>query len=1055
MLEVKAEVNPSRATVVLLTAIIVIGFLPMSAVQNDQVVGTPLISSSTSVQASLTHTPEEVYSWQPVLIFAHAIGVFDEIKLNATFTTNVDANVSFPGLPYSESRSADLPLVPWASGWYVTAIPGLPACTIEFKPPLLPAVKAWINSTVTYQLVIDGIAKAAGNYTVKEGVRALELPPVAVAMIYDVLEDPDLLNETQGLAPRGWVISAGESVNILITAFDDKGLDNVSFGYSVSGGAWIEVSPNPDPLMGTLKELVDAINNIIQHIVSIIPVDLPPIYIPLSIYNATIQGQTTGNYVLFRANATDVDANNFTSPMGFYYIVNKTSPTRILIVDPHVKLWLLQENVELLLKALKQHANYKLPADFTGNMTLTTRVSEVLERYGVVPFHHWELLGKHYNLYIAWPDERIVDLLKNQAEGGFEPCVIFPSNLYLGSNVTERLGPWNWDLKDIKIDGKSVLEHIIGYVKQRHAGLIATHGTLSDWIVWLDCDPSQHYKVGTRGHVGNTIWDLNPIDEGTLAALLGMPQLAIWELVRDEVAKYLCEVGEADPRIKAIALAIGSLPLQVPFIPSNESLKITPEGENHTILQGLPEEFDIIIPSIYAEFGFKAYTQVGWQLAMPRALAYTAWWWANETRPLAEQLVSKWAKLVENATDKVILPENASRILDSLEWGLERLYRSIISANITGVLFNITANIPGIDPVNMPLDIDYRRLLQLLPVKVIAVSMDGLAAVIAHDKYWDQNGYRAAYLSFEVEASNSSVAENLLLNAVEWAKQWQYLDITTLLGKLVRVPKYLAETFNETLNALPGSVTLSNGTVLVEEGCSVVEVNASQPGLVHLLIAHPTTNKVNITLLEGQTEIYSTLNVSQGITGITLKVYEKGMVKLGITADPRSSLNSAYFSVKQEADTTSPSIGTPSQDPPEDNVQPDQQVTVSVNVTDTQMGVREVILSYSTDGGATWTNVTMNRANGDIYVGEIPGFPAGTIVNYKITACDNAGNPAVKDNAGQYYVYTVIPEFPTLPLLLLMFIMLTAAIIFIKKKITTKEEMRKLRSLGCTFINFC
>ncbi|RLI17124.1 hypothetical protein DRO54_11990, partial [Candidatus Bathyarchaeota archaeon] len=40
-------------------------------------------------------------------------------------------------------------------------------------------------------------------------------------------------------------------------------------------------------------------------------------------------------------------------------------------------------------------------------------------------------------------------------------------------------------------------------------------------------------------------------------------------------------------------------------------------------------------------------------------------------------------------------------------------------------------------------------------------------------------------------------------------------------------------------------------------------------------------------------------------------------------------------------------------------------------------------------------------------------------VYYKIIAYDDAGNVQVKDNAGEYYVYHVIPEFLELPLLIL------------------------------------
>lgn len=50
---------------------------------------------------------------------------------------------------------------------------------------------------------------------------------------------------------------------------------------------------------------------------------------------------------------------------------------------------------------------------------------------------------------------------------------------------------------------------------------------------------------------------------------------------------------------------------------------------------------------------------------------------------------------------------------------------------------------------------------------------------------------------------------------------------------------------------------------------------------------------------------------------------------------------------------------------------------------------------------------------GDTYEGEIPGLLAEIKVQYKIIAYDKAGNFRVDDNLGEYYVYTVIPEFPT------------------------------------------
>jgi len=114
-------------------------------------------------------------------------------------------------------------------------------------------------------------------------------------------------------------------------------------------------------------------------------------------------------------------------------------------------------------------------------------------------------------------------------------------------------------------------------------------------------------------------------------------------------------------------------------------------------------------------------------------------------------------------------------------------------------------------------------------------------------------------------------------------------------------------------------------------------------------------------------------------------------------------------------DTTPPLIDTPFQEPEPDKVTPDQAVTVSVNVTDMESSVESVILSYTTNGGATWNNITMlYNATTMLYQAAIPAFPSGTTVCYKIIAYDNAGNFAINDNAGQYYCYTVSAPVPPL-----------------------------------------
>ena len=142
-------------------------------------------------------------------------------------------------------------------------------------------------------------------------------------------------------------------------------------------------------------------------------------------------------------------------------------------------------------------------------------------------------------------------------------------------------------------------------------------------------------------------------------------------------------------------------------------------------------------------------------------------------------------------------------------------------------------------------------------------------------------------------------------------------------------------------------------------------------------------------------------------------------------------------------DSTAPTIGAPSQNPGPTAVGPYQNVTVTVDVLDEETGVREVILSYSINEGQTWINATMKNISNNTYTGEIPGFEAGTHVQYKIIAYDNANNPAVEDRNGEYYIYTVIPEFTATMFLLIL--VLSTIIIFITKKIA--KNKKKINSL--------
>lgn len=65
-------------------------------------------------------------------------------------------------------------------------------------------------------------------------------------------------------------------------------------------------------------------------------------------------------------------------------------------------------------------------------------------------------------------------------------------------------------------------------------------------------------------------------------------------------------------------------------------------------------------------------------------------------------------------------------------------------------------------------------------------------------------------------------------------------------------------------------------------------------------------------------------------------------------------------------------------------------------------------------------------------------MPPRTTVHYKIIAYDNAGNFAVSDKAGQYYVYTVVLEFSNWLLILLM--LLAASLLAVSLSSRAKTE---------------
>jgi len=138
-------------------------------------------------------------------------------------------------------------------------------------------------------------------------------------------------------------------------------------------------------------------------------------------------------------------------------------------------------------------------------------------------------------------------------------------------------------------------------------------------------------------------------------------------------------------------------------------------------------------------------------------------------------------------------------------------------------------------------------------------------------------------------------------------------------------------------------------------------------------------------------------------------------------------------------DDVKPVIHAPIQTPSREEVFPNQLVTISVNITDEGSGVKNAILSYDINESSVWIKTPMNFSETiRVYEAIIPGQPPSTVVRYEIIAYDQAGNRAEKDPAGEYYTYTVIPEFSAIRILLALAIASMFSVILAKRRLRNK-----------------
>jgi hypothetical protein len=143
------------------------------------------------------------------------------------------------------------------------------------------------------------------------------------------------------------------------------------------------------------------------------------------------------------------------------------------------------------------------------------------------------------------------------------------------------------------------------------------------------------------------------------------------------------------------------------------------------------------------------------------------------------------------------------------------------------------------------------------------------------------------------------------------------------------------------------------------------------------------------------------------------------------------------------ADNTPPTIGTPTIQPASPGA--GDKATVSVNVTDTGSGVKNVSVTFTTDNWKS-TNTTLlatYNITSHMARAQIPAQQFGGHVEYYIVAFDNAGNRGENNNSGNYFAYDVNAPF----YLSLWFYALLAALIALVAFLALFSKKRK-KSVG-------
>ncbi|USS41467.1 hypothetical protein NF865_04650 [Thermococcus aggregans] len=492
----------------------------------------------------------------------------------------------------------------------------------------------------------------------------------------------------------------GEEYTAYFYVIEDLDIENVTLYYRVNYGEW-QTRPTK---VANINENEEIYNSIVSRIYN-------RSAIMRTFYGkATIPAQEAGSVVEFKVVVKDKEGHISESIIGKYFVVNP-SGKRVLIVDPSVKEELYlegAENVEVLINATEEY-----PVDLSDYQAKLDKVKPFLKHQRFLKRHHWEYLARYYNITIVTPEELPTALKEVQ------PSVVILSNLWMK----------RWEIPNIQI--------LIEYLRKNNAGLIATHGTLFDGLVYTG---DRLIQTGPAPHIGT----FEAYEQGSLATLLGLELLPVIE----------------ETKIKAAEkenYAISEIPAMLPFIPSPEPLLV----KNMNVIKSVSS----------LNFSNETYSAFGWQYLLLQESMKFARERIRERKRIEKGKILEFFELQK----EIFGYSNPSRGIYAMDFPLVDALRALkftddeIWVQIGATIITLTPNRPVLERV---------RLLSAINqdiVSIDAISKDYLSTIITRGEKHREDGIRSVYISFEIEAGEEQ--EFLVLkDMAEWASNFEPIE---------------------------------------------------------------------------------------------------------------------------------------------------------------------------------------------------------------------------------------------------------------------------------------